>query len=186
MPSVGLRRLNRIPHDQQVRIPWLHDQSPRLQDPSQPTIPLVFLWTGMGMWLMRIHAVRRLNLDRGMGLGVTIAMISMILRVMQWEIQWFKRELGVNLNLICEHVEDSLTTVGLCCLLVYCRKRCLLIIAKALYDYNAAIPEECSFRKGDVVLVLKTQDDGWWMGEIAGTRPTARGLVPRYFPVSQI
>jgi len=57
-----------------------------------------------------------------------------------------------------------------------------LIIAKALYDYNAGIPEECSFRKGDTVLVIKTQDDGWWMGEIAGTRPPARGLVPRYHP----
>ena len=58
----------------------------------------------------------------------------------------------------------------------------MLIVAKALYDYTAAIPEECSFRKGDVVLVTKTQDDGWWFGEIAGTRPTLQGLVPRYFP----
>ena len=55
-----------------------------------------------------------------------------------------------------------------------------MIVAKALYDYSAAIPEECSFRKGDVVLVTKTQDDGWWFGEIAGTRPAVQGLVPRY------
>lgn len=54
------------------------------------------------------------------------------------------------------------------------------MVAKALYDYNAAIPEECSFRKGDVVLVTKTQDDGWWVGEIAGSRPVSQGLVPRY------
>jgi hypothetical protein len=57
-----------------------------------------------------------------------------------------------------------------------------LIIAKALYDYNAAIPEECSFRKSDVVLVTRTQDDGWWVGEITGSRPTQRGLVPRLNP----
>lgn len=49
-----------------------------------------------------------------------------------------------------------------------------------MYDYTAAISEECSFRKGDTVLVTKTQDDGWWVGDIAGTRPPARGLVPRY------
>ena len=53
------------------------------------------------------------------------------------------------------------------------------VIAKALYDYSAAIPEECSFRKGDVVLVTRTQDDGWWSGEIAGSNPTIQGLVPR-------
>lgn len=60
----------------------------------------------------------------------------------------------------------------------------LIGLAKALYDYTAAIPEECSFRKGDVVLVTKTQDDGWWFGEIAGTRPLIEGLVPRYPPTA--
>jgi SH3 domain len=52
------------------------------------------------------------------------------------------------------------------------------MVAKALYDYNAAIPEECDFRKGDLVIVTKTQDDGWWVGEITESRQ--RGLVPRY------
>lgn len=55
-----------------------------------------------------------------------------------------------------------------------------LIVAKALYDYTAAIPEECSFRKGDIVCVTRTQDDGWWIGDFMGTRPVVRGLVPRY------
>lgn len=58
----------------------------------------------------------------------------------------------------------------------------MLILAKALYDYSAAIPEECSFRKGDIVLVTKTQDDGWWVGEIAGSHPVIQGLVPRFEP----
>lgn len=51
------------------------------------------------------------------------------------------------------------------------------IPAKALYVYRAAIPEELSFAKGDVLAVLRLQDDGWWEAEVAGTngRP---GLVP--------
>lgn len=51
------------------------------------------------------------------------------------------------------------------------------ILARALYVYRAAIPEELSFAKGDVLAVLRLQDDGWWEAEVAGTngRP---GLVP--------
>jgi hypothetical protein len=50
-------------------------------------------------------------------------------------------------------------------------------IARALYMYQAAIPEELSFAKGDVLAVLRLQDDGWWEAEVAGKngRP---GLVP--------
>ena len=59
----------------------------------------------------------------------------------------------------------------------------VLFVAKAQYDYNAAIPQECSFRKGDLVQVTRTQDDGWWEAEVMGTRPVMQGLVPRYpFP----
>jgi SH3 domain len=49
--------------------------------------------------------------------------------------------------------------------------------ARSLYMYQAAIPEELSFAKGDILAVLRTQDDGWWEAEIAGKvgRP---GLVP--------
>jgi hypothetical protein len=52
--------------------------------------------------------------------------------------------------------------------------------ARALYSYNAAIPEELSFSKGDVLAVLRLQDDGWWeayvaQGKNAGGRP---GLIP--------
>ena len=49
--------------------------------------------------------------------------------------------------------------------------------ARALYIYRAAIPEELSFAKGDILAVLRLQDDGWWEAEVTGKngRP---GLVP--------
>ena len=54
--------------------------------------------------------------------------------------------------------------------------------ARALYMYRAAIPEELSFAKGDVLAVLRFQDDGWWEAEVRestkGTRCGGVGLVP--------
>ena len=49
--------------------------------------------------------------------------------------------------------------------------------ARAVYMYQAAIPEELSFAKGDMVAVLRHQDDGWWEAEVVGKsgRP---GLAP--------
>lgn len=49
--------------------------------------------------------------------------------------------------------------------------------AKALYMYRAAIPEELSFAKGDILAVLRLQDDGWWEAEVTGKRGRP-GLVP--------
>ena len=51
------------------------------------------------------------------------------------------------------------------------------LLARALYLYRAAIPEELSFAKGDILAVLRLQDDGWWEAEVTGSngRP---GLVP--------
>lgn len=49
--------------------------------------------------------------------------------------------------------------------------------ARALYMYRAAIPEELSFAKGDVLAVLRFQDDGWWEAEVTGKKGRA-GLVP--------
>ena len=41
----------------------------------------------------------------------------------------------------------------------------------------AQIPEELAFQKGDILAVLRLQDDGWWEAEVVGknSRP---GLVP--------
>ncbi|KAI9825614.1 MAG: hypothetical protein M1832_000958 [Thelocarpon impressellum] len=55
--------------------------------------------------------------------------------------------------------------------------RPILHFARAMYMYQAAIPEELSFAKNDVLAVLRLQDDGWWEAEVTGKngRP---GLVP--------
>ena len=50
-------------------------------------------------------------------------------------------------------------------------------IARAMYMYQAQIPEELGFAKGDVLAVLRHQDDGWWEAEVCG-KDGQRGLVP--------
>jgi SH3 domain len=45
-----------------------------------------------------------------------------------------------------------------------------------MYMYNAQIPEEMGFQKGELLAVLRLQDDGWWEAEVVG-KP-GRGLVP--------
>lgn len=51
-----------------------------------------------------------------------------------------------------------------------------------MYSYVAAIPEELSFSKGDILAVLRLQDDGWWEAEVKesvkGVRNGGVGLVP--------
>lgn len=49
--------------------------------------------------------------------------------------------------------------------------------ARSMYSYSAAIPEELSFSKGDVLAVLRLQDDGWWEAEHT-TKKSRPGLVP--------
>ena len=46
-----------------------------------------------------------------------------------------------------------------------------------MYMYAAAIPEELSFAKGDILAVTRHQDDGWWEAEVVG-KSAAPGLVP--------
>ena len=64
------------------------------------------------------------------------------------------------------------------------------VLARALYSYSAAIPEELSFSKGDILAVLRLQDDGWWEAEVTrsfkgGANGGARGvgLVPSNYLV---
>lgn len=55
----------------------------------------------------------------------------------------------------------------------------VFFIARALYMYQPAIPEELGFNKGDVLAVLRHQDDGWWEAEIhSGQGVGMNGLVP--------
>lgn len=49
--------------------------------------------------------------------------------------------------------------------------------ARALYMYQAAIPEELGFSKGDYLAVFRHQDDGWWEAEVHGGDGHV-GLVP--------
>lgn len=35
-----------------------------------------------------------------------------------------------------------------------------------MYNYTAAIPEEQSFHKGDILAVSRLQDDGWWEAQV--------------------
>lgn len=58
--------------------------------------------------------------------------------------------------------------------------RPVISYSRSQYDYRAAIPEEVSFRKGEVMLVLRMQDDGWWEVEVYG-RGQRTGLAPSNF-----
>jgi len=51
------------------------------------------------------------------------------------------------------------------------------VVAKSLYMYQAAIPEELGFGKGDILAVLRHQDDGWWEAMVQGGNGQV-GLVP--------
>lgn len=55
--------------------------------------------------------------------------------------------------------------------------RLILHFARAMYMYQAAIPEELGFNKGDIMAVLRHQDDGWWEAEVHGGNGLT-GLVP--------
>ncbi|PWI76371.1 cell division control protein (Cdc15) [Purpureocillium lilacinum] len=55
--------------------------------------------------------------------------------------------------------------------------RPILHFARALYMYQAAIPEELGFAKGDYLAVFRHQDDGWWEAEVHGGHGRV-GLVP--------
>jgi len=43
-------------------------------------------------------------------------------------------------------------------------------MAKALYPYTGATPEELSFQEGDMLTILKKDPGGWWEGELRGKR----------------
>ncbi|KAL7938682.1 hypothetical protein V8C35DRAFT_319767 [Trichoderma chlorosporum] len=44
--------------------------------------------------------------------------------------------------------------------------RPILHMARAMFMYQAAIPEELGFAKGDYLAVYRHQDDGWWEAEV--------------------
>ncbi|TFY67628.1 hypothetical protein EVG20_g3875 [Dentipellis fragilis] len=61
--------------------------------------------------------------------------------------------------------------------------RGVLFYVKALYDYNATIPEEFDFQAGDIIAVTATPEDGWWSGELLdeARRIPGRHIFPSNF-----
>ena len=59
----------------------------------------------------------------------------------------------------------------------------LVCTVKALYDYQATIPEEFDFQAGDIIAVTDTPDDGWWSGELLdeARRVEGRNVFPSNF-----
>ncbi|KAI7822167.1 hypothetical protein BC939DRAFT_192597 [Gamsiella multidivaricata] len=60
--------------------------------------------------------------------------------------------------------------------------RPILFYVRAIYDYDATIPEELSLKEGDILGVLHTRDDGWWEGRLLDEyRSPVKGLFPSNF-----
>ncbi|BFZ58757.1 formin-binding protein [Savitreella phatthalungensis] len=60
--------------------------------------------------------------------------------------------------------------------------RVIMTMARALYDYAAAAPEEVSFNADDLLAITDIRQDGWWIGEhTRGPQRSRRGLVPSNF-----
>ncbi|KZT55674.1 hypothetical protein CALCODRAFT_498269 [Calocera cornea HHB12733] len=61
--------------------------------------------------------------------------------------------------------------------------RGILFYVKALYDYQASIPEEFDFQTGDIIAVTDTPEDGWWSGELLDEerRQGGRHIFPSNF-----
>ncbi|GJJ77287.1 hypothetical protein EMPS_09646 [Entomortierella parvispora] len=58
----------------------------------------------------------------------------------------------------------------------------ILFYARAIYDYEATIPEELSLKEGDILAVLHAREDGWWEGDLLNEfRGPVRGLFPSNF-----
>lgn len=55
--------------------------------------------------------------------------------------------------------------------------RPIMHYSRAMYMYQAQIPEELSFNKGDILAITREQDDGWWEAEVT-SKPGRVGLVP--------
>ncbi|KAI9592096.1 hypothetical protein BDF19DRAFT_452704 [Syncephalis fuscata] len=54
-------------------------------------------------------------------------------------------------------------------------------LVRAIYDYDATMEEEMSFKEGEIIRVITTQLDGWWEGEIESNNGIRRGQFPSNF-----
>ncbi|KAJ8321870.1 hypothetical protein KUTeg_000341 [Tegillarca granosa] len=51
---------------------------------------------------------------------------------------------------------------------------------KALFDCEADNEDELTFREGEVIVILREEEDDWWEGEILG-QPSRKGVFPKTF-----
>ncbi|KAI8059453.1 hypothetical protein BC940DRAFT_313711 [Gongronella butleri] len=49
---------------------------------------------------------------------------------------------------------------------------------KAVYDFQGETADELSFQVGDVITVIDTVDEGWWIGEMDALGTKKRGIFP--------
>ncbi|KAG0324680.1 Proline-serine-threonine phosphatase-interacting protein 2 [Dissophora globulifera] len=59
--------------------------------------------------------------------------------------------------------------------------RLVLFFVRAVYDYDATIPEELSLKIGDILAVIHAREDGWWEGDLVDEYNPKRGLFPSNF-----
>ena len=45
-----------------------------------------------------------------------------------------------------------------------------VLFCRALYDYEAQVPSELSFRRDDIIEVLSQEPSGWWDGLLRNER----------------
>jgi hypothetical protein len=107
------------------------------------------------------------NFNGGGGGGSSVRAESRVRSKSLAEPKQYNRDGRIILN-YCKSTEITSPEVGM---------RANMNTARAMYSYNAQIPEELGFQKGDILAVLRLQDDGWWEAEAVGKngRP---GLVP--------
>ena len=70
-------------------------------------------------------------------------------------------------------------------LLVFFQKK--MELAKVLAPYDATSDEQLSLAKGQMVLIRKKTDSGWWQGEIQGAKGATGGKrATGWFPASYV
>ena len=49
----------------------------------------------------------------------------------------------------------------------------------AIYDYTSRTKEDLGFKKGDLMRIIETADDGWWLAQLEDVG--SRGYIPSNF-----
>ena len=57
----------------------------------------------------------------------------------------------------------------------------ILFTVRGVYDYDATAPEELNIKRGQLIPVTQTHEDGWWEGILLQGNEKRRGLFPSNF-----